>query len=364
MHISLQVRFIDNKKKQNAPLRAYATKAWPYYRRMQAFMPGTQPRGTHAFDPAGSSSQSATHILDVVNAEEDGAEDQVGPLSSESMANMPAVPTSTVSPLVSMFSCYSTNSFLYFQPVLPNLGSSFISSLSPSDPSASSSSSARPPPSSSPLPPVHPHLSQQRNLNISMGSVTTSSEASSSQLRKRKHDARSSSGMQPPSSKRASRNKTDDINPVVMANALNSTINRMVDMMARTFDAPASTTFPPPSIVTSPLDFINHPLSSAPSQPLSTSGSSSTEILDQAVKIISANDGSLTEDELFAASLFFTSASEDAIRTARTFISLGDNNQSVKYRFLLRQLDTAGLLPGRGKAKAVEEEDDDLSMMY
>jgi hypothetical protein len=349
------------KKKQNAPLRAYATKAWPYYRQMQAFMPGTQPRGTHAFDPAGSSSQSATHILDVVNAEEDGAEDQVGPLSSESMANMPAVPTSTVSPLVSTFSRYSTNSVLYFQPVLPNLGSSFVSSLSPSDPSASSSSSARPPPSSSPLPPVHLHLSQQHN--ISMGSVTTSSETSSSQLRKRKHDARSSSGMQPRSSKRASKNKTDDINPVVMANALNSTINRMVDMMPRTLDAPASTTFPPPSIVTSPLDFINHPLSSAPSQPLSTSASS-TEILDQAVKIISANDGSLTEDELFAASLFFTSASEDAIRTARTFISLGDNNQSVKYRFLLRQLDTAGLLPGRGKAKAVEEDDDNLSMMY
>ena len=69
------------------------------------------------------------------------------------------------------------------------------------------------------------------------------------------------------------------------------------------------------------------------------------------------------EDELFAASLFFTSASDDAIRAVHTFIALGNNNQSVKYRFLLRQLDTAGLLPGRGKAKAVED-GDDLSMVY
>lgn len=312
-------------------------------------MPGTQPRGTHAFDPAGSSSQSATQMLNTVNAEEDGAEDQVGPLDS-SMANIPAAPASVVSPLIS-----------------PNLVSSIISSLSPSDPGTSSSSSARPPPSSSPLPAVLPHLTQRRD--ISMGSVTTSSEASSSQLRKRKHDARSTSGMQPPSSKRSSRSKTDDINPVVMANALNSTINRMVDMMARTFDAPTVTAAPPsttfvtpPSIVTSPMEFITTPLSSAPSQPLSASASS-TEILDQAVRIISANDGSLTEDELFAASLFFTSASEDAVRTARTFITLGDNNQSVKYRFLLRQLDTAGLLPGRGKAKAVEDDSDDI-MLY
>jgi hypothetical protein len=143
-----------------------------------------------------------------------------------------------------------------------------------------------------------------------------------------------------------------------MANSLNSTINRMVDMMAKTFDAPAppSTTFvAPPSIITSLL-------SSAPSQPLSAPASS-TEILDQAVRIISANDGSLTEDELFAASLFFTSASEDAVRTAHTFIALGDNNQSVKYRFLLCQLDIAGLLPGKGKAKAAED-GDDTSMLY
>jgi len=76
-----------------------------------------------------------------------------------------------------------------------------------------------------------------------------------------------------------------------------------------------------------------------------------------------ANDSSLTKDELFTASLLFTSASEDAVHTACTFIALGNKNQSVKYRFLLRQLDTAGLLPGRGKAKAAED-GDKISMLY
>ena len=48
---------------------------------MQAFMPDTQPRGTHAFDPGSQSksSQLATQALNAINTEDDGAEDQVGP---------------------------------------------------------------------------------------------------------------------------------------------------------------------------------------------------------------------------------------------------------------------------------------------
>ena len=127
-------------------------------------MPGTQPRGTHAFDPASSSSQSATQMLNIVNAEEDGAEDQVGPQLDSPTANTPAAPVSVVSPLVP-----------------PDLGSSIVSSLPPSDPSISSSSgSARPPLSSLLLPTVHPQLTQQ--CDISMGSITTSSEANSGTL--------------------------------------------------------------------------------------------------------------------------------------------------------------------------------------
>ena len=52
---------------------------------MQNFMPGTQPRGTYSFDPSSSSAQS---VLDKVNAEEDGAEDQDGPPLDLSHANI------------------------------------------------------------------------------------------------------------------------------------------------------------------------------------------------------------------------------------------------------------------------------------
>jgi hypothetical protein len=45
------------------------------------------------------------------------------------------------------------------------------------------------------------------------------------------------------------------------------------------------------------------------------------------------------------------------------FIALS-NNQVVQYRFLHHQLEIAALLPGRGKAKAMNMEDGDDSMAY
>ena len=147
-------------------------------------MPGTQPQGMHAFDPASPSSQLAMQILNHVNTEEDGAEDQVNPPLDSPMA--------TASPLIpSNSGTFST--------------SSIILSLPPPDSStimSSSFSCTRPPPSSSLPPTAHPQPTQQ--CDVSMGSVhsiTTGSDAGSSQLRKWKHDARSASGMQPPSSK-------------------------------------------------------------------------------------------------------------------------------------------------------------------
>lgn len=294
-------------------------------------MPGTQPRGTYAFDPAGSSSQLSTQMLNSINLEEDEAEDEVAP------------------------------------PVDQDLGSSLTSFLASSDPQPSlsfpSSTDARSPPSSSLLTPIHPNLTQRRD--VSMSSVTTDSEASHS--RKRKYDARLATDMQPPTSKRSSsKRKTNDpsLNPVIISNAINSTLNRMVDVMQRTLDAssmvtnsaPSSsiTSFPPPSIMTSPIDFPAAGVPSAPSQPPSTS----PDVLDQVIEMISVEDGGLTEDELIAASLLFTSATEDAVRTARTFISLRWKGQTIKYQFLRAQLVELGLLRGRGKAKASEDGDD------
>ena len=74
--------------------------------------------------------------------------------------------------------------------------------------------------------------------------------------------------------------------------------------------------------------------------------------------MISVEDGGLTEDELIAASLLFTSATEDAVRTARTFMSLCWKGQTIKYQFLCARLLELGLLPGKGKAKALEDDDD------
>ena len=331
------------------------TKAWPHYRRMQGFMPGIQPRGTHAFDP---SSHSATEMLNAVNAEEDGAEDQVGPLDLP-MSNMPAAHATASSPLVN-----------------PDLGtspsggtSSVVSSFPPpSDLSASSSSGGTGPLPSSSLPPsVHPQATQQSDISMgSVRSIMTGSEAG----QKRKRDARSMSGMQPPSSKRSSRSKTNDLNPVIISSALNSTLNRMADVMERSLDvtaatitqtAPTAPSVASPSLVTSPVELQTTQLSSIPSQPRgalsnpSSASPSQMEILDQVIRIISAEDSLLSDDQLLAASLFFTSGSEDAVHAACTFIALG-GNQPVQYRFLLHQLEIAALLPGKGKGKAVEDD--------
>jgi hypothetical protein len=168
----------------------------------------------------------------------------------------------------------------------------------------------------------------------------------------------------PPSSKRTSQSKTNDLNPVIISNNLNSTLNRLADVMEKTLDTATTTTTPAPSVAipsSIPPPSESQSSQSLMSGPSSMSASVSPEnILSQAIRFISA-DSILTEDELLAASLFFNSASDDAIRAARTFMALS-SNQIVQRRFLLSQLETAALLPGRGKARA--NDNDDPSMMY
>lgn len=125
-----------------------------------------------------------------------------------------------------------------------------------------------------------------------------------------------------------------------------------------TVAAPAATAAAAtPAATTSPVESQTTQSLSMPSQHLSMLSSVSVpEILDQAIRITTADSSLLSEDELLAASLLFTSASEDAIRTARTFIALG-NNQVVQHRFLRRQLEEVGLLPTKGKSKSVEDND-------
>jgi hypothetical protein len=92
--------------------------------------------------------------------------------------------------------------------------------------------------------------------------------------------------------------------------------------------------------------------------PLTTSPQ---DILNQAIKI-AALDNTLTEDELLAASLFFTRATEEAIRVASGFIAIS-NSQGVllQRHFLLGQHGVTALLPGKGKGMAVEDVDDPMT---
>ena len=131
-------------------------------------MPGTQPWGTHAFDPdsQSKSSQLATQALNAVNAEDDGAEDQVGPSLNSLMANIPAAPDYILA-----------------------------SSFALSGPS-SASGSTRPPLSSSLLPTVYPLHDPTQQCDTSMGSgrsaysVTTGTgSVSDAGSQKHKHDA-------------------------------------------------------------------------------------------------------------------------------------------------------------------------------
>ena len=326
-------------------------------------MPGTQACGTHAFDPGAFSSHSATNIINAINEEEDGAEDRVDPVDLP-VDKTPAAQAAMLFPFVN--------------PDLSNSSSSSVISsfFPPPNLSASSSSGARPLQSSS----LPASADPRATPDASMSSIYSGSNVG--QKRKHTSDVKSISSRRRSAggSLRSSRSKTKDLNPIIISSALNSTLNRMADVMERSLDATAaaittslstapstilSVAPPGPPTITPPAA---SQLSPSPSQPLGPSSSSSflsstssTKILELAIDVISADDSLLSDDELLAASLFFTNVSEETVCVAHTFISLG-NNRVVQRRFLVRQLEIAALLPGKGKGKAVE--DDDHSMEY
>ena len=134
------------------------------------------------------------------------------------------------------------------------------------------------------------------------------------------------------------KSKTADLDPVIISNNLNSTLNRMADIMEKSLDANPATDPATTSSIAPVLQTIQ-----SPSISLGSDLSSSDKVLQQAINF-TTTDGFLTEDELFAALVFFTSSSENVVHTAQTFITLG-NNQMVQHCFLLNQLRTAALLP-------------------
>ena len=349
---------------------------------MQNFMPGTQPRGTHSFDPSsGSSAQSqALQMLDSINSEDDGAEDRDGPPFNIPLTNI-AGASSFPSPLDAS-GLTSNRDILGFGAfgTTPSIASesSPASQFFQLAQDFSSSGGTRPPSSSSLPAAAHPSpffSNQRRDSGISVGSVlssNTDSDPGKTQLRKRKHTDNGRSA--PPSTKclttSRSKSKTDDLNPVIITNALNSTLNRLADVMQKTLDASQATatkstiaSAATPSMTNAIPPIVTPPIESQTTQPSSDPSSVSSQgILNQEIEVATSDD-TLLEDELFAASLFFTSATEEAVRAASTFIALG-NNQVVQRRFLRRQLDVAALLPGKGKGKAVNSDDGDDPMVY
>ena len=308
-------------------------------------MPGTHARGLHSFDPGSSSGTSATLVLNNVNAEDDGEEDRAGPPVDTTMANVPAAFTSTISSV--------------FSPALAGDTVSFKST---------DESNVMPPPFSSSISPTsHPdHVSQPPRRHASgvhsalSSSQTTSSDArTTSSNRKRKHDA--TGDMPPSSSKRASRNRTETINPVIISSQLNSTLTRLADVMekslvvtANSIEVPTTHAAPLPSSSSSSVI----PSQLQVSGPPSTSSSlSDLEVLDKAFGIVVADKEFLSEDELLGASVLFSSTSNGAVRIARNFIALS-NNPTVQHRFLVHQLNQAGHHTGKGKDKATRDDDD------
>ena len=321
---------------KHTALKPYATKAWPYYRKMQGFMPGTQPRGVHSFDPAAV--PSATLELNSVNAEDDGDEDQAGPPFDTSMTDMPAAFDSVLSHI--------------FPPAADTV------SLA-----GTSQSNAMPPPFSSSISPTHPkdgssshsHINHF-SVNSSISHTTSSENQTTSSMRKRKRNA--TADMPPPSSKRGSKNRTDTLNPVIISSQLNSTLIHIADVMEKSLNVTATSI--EPTTATHPPPLPTSQTSSVPSQlpgPSSASPSDS-EILDKAIGILMADKDFLSEDDLLAASLFFSNTSNEVIRVARNFIALS-NKPGVQHRFLLHQLEEAGLrTTGKGKGKAVANDND------
>lgn len=112
----------------------------------------------------------------------------------------------------------------------------------------------------------------------------------------------------------------------------------MVDVMEKSLDANPMTDSATTSSI-APVFQTVQPSSIS----LGSDLSSSDHVLQQAISL-TTTDGFLTEDELFAASIFFTSSSENVVRAAQTFITLS-NNRTVQHRFLLNQLYMAALLP-------------------
>lgn len=189
-------------------------------------------------------------------------------------------------------------------------------------------------------------------MNLVHSSITTSNTGTN-HVQKCKSDARLTSSIQPPSFKWMSKSKTNDLNPVIISNSLNSTLNCIIDVMERSFDATAAAA-PSPS-----KPMMASTTSAGPLSLINSVTLANIQVLDWVVRIISSSNTCLLEDQLLLASLFFASTSDNAVMTARTSLSF-EQNPIVQYCFLFSRLDTLG----KGKARAMKDSDGHSMVWY
>ena len=165
--------------------------------------------------------------------------------------------------------------------------------------------------------------------------------------------------MLPPSSKQALQNKMETLNLVIISSQFNSTLTRCADVMEKSLGVTATSikAQPAPSPFSQMLSMPSQCL--GPTSTLSSTSSSDSEILDKAIRIVTADKDFLSEDDLLAASLFFSNTSSDVVCVTRTFIAFSDK-PAVQHQFLMCQLEDAGLCTRKEKGKTTMNDDDDF----
>jgi hypothetical protein len=151
----------------------------------------------------------------------------------------------------------------------------------------------------------------------------------------------------------------ETLNPVIISSQLNSTLTRLanINVMEKSLDVTATSIEPttathPPPLPTSHTSLVPSQLPGP-----SLASSSDSEVLDKAIGIVTANKDFLSEDDVLTTSLFFSNTSNEVVRIAQNFIALS-NRPGVQHCFLSHQLEEAGLRKGKGKGKAIANDDD------
>lgn len=261
-------------------------------------MPGTQPRGTHAFNPANTPITSSSTSLLGLDSEENEEEDEAGLPAHAS----PSTATSALSSAVS--SLFSTQT-PFSQPGVP--------SPPLTDSGMQVDSACATPPVSPPVLPISPPTTRQPRSDGAGSSKKrkhhTSRDADSAPaLTTSKKTSRSAGG--PTSS-----SKQPAMSGAVVVHALNNTLVHMIDVIQKLDQAPPLVVSPPePQVPVPAVDYSSRPLSML----------SDIEVVTEAFRIIQ-KDSALLEEEVLDGCLLFSEPTSSSIAIAPGYVLLADN---------------------------------------